>query len=71
MPNQVTLSIHERLDGPGYAVRLVAHQDDQERVGKYMCDTFVEAEELATSIWGLLAATGDVSALLPNPGDDQ
>ena len=71
MPNQATISIHERLDAPGYVVRLVAHQDGKERVGKYICDTFTEAEELATSFRGLLAATGDVDALLPDPEDDQ
>ena len=68
---KVIVSVHERLDEPGYVVRLVAHQDGQERVAKFPCSTFEEAEGLAISIKGMAETEGGVDALLPDPSDDR
>ena len=61
-----TVSVHQRLDGEGYIVKLVVEDGDQERIARFPTDTFEDAKALAESIHGL-AQTGDVDALLPDP----
>jgi len=68
---EFTVSVHERLDAPGYVVKLTVVEGDQKRVARFPCDgdgdtarAYNDAVLLRESIQGL-AATGDVDALLP------
>jgi len=78
MPSQkISVSIHECLNASGYVVKLTIEEGNQKRIARFPCDgdgdtarAYTEAVLLMESIRGL-AETGDVDALLPDPGDDQ
>jgi hypothetical protein len=57
---KVTVSVHERLDRPGYVVQVSALR----KVAKFPCPTFEEATALAKSVRGYVEAGCPVEALL-------
>ena len=65
MEKQVTIQVFECKNQPGFIVRLTALEEDQERIARYPCPTFEEAEALAVSIKNYVELGCDVSALLP------
>ena len=68
VPDKVTISVHERLDEPGFIVRVtVGEGPDWQRVAKFPVDDRAEADALAQSIRGYVEAGLPVDALI---GDD-
>lgn len=66
---KITIQVFECKDGPGYIVKLTSMEGDQERIARYPCPTFEEAEALAVSIKNYVELGCDVSALIPE--DDE
>jgi len=46
----VTVGVHQRLDAPGYVVRVSQGEGGEERVSKIPVEEMEEAEKLARSI---------------------
>lgn len=63
----VEVTVHERIDAPGYVVKITA-QSDPVRTRRLPVDDYDEAATLAESIANYLQVGGDLEAFLP--GDD-
>lgn len=61
MSTEVTIGVHERLDGKGYLVKITANG----QAIKFPVDDFTEAEALAVSIRDGLNAGIPLDALMP------
>lgn len=65
MDQQASISVHERLDGPGYLVRVVVVDEagDEIKRAKFPADTQEEASGLAAS-FKLAAEMGFLTAVV-------
>ncbi len=61
----VTIQVFECKQESGYIVRLTVLEGDQERIARYPCPTYEEAEAMAVSMKNYVEMGCDLSALLP------
>ena len=61
----VDVTVHERIDAPGYVVKITA-QSDPVRTRKLPVDDYDEAAALAQSIARYLQGGGDLDVFLPD-----
>ena len=66
---KVVVGVHERLDAPGYVVKLTVGEGAEERVQRIPVDDRDEAEALARSLHGLAESPGSEAAIMALMGD--
>jgi len=61
------ITVHERLDAPGFVVKLAATDGENTRTTKLPVDDLAEAEKLAESLANFVRGGGPLDAIFPEP----
>jgi len=66
---KVSVQVFKCKQGTGYLVRLTVMEGDQERISRYPCPTFEEAEALSASIKNYMELGLPLEVLLPEDNE--